>query len=155
MDLETWVSKSEILKLLISLLILVVWYVSSSACNIGSKLFIPKSKPIMPFDCTVTILSLSMLQLVWGMFFGALASGRISSIMDLCRIDKLVSDHHYGYVWISPTKSSQVFSAICHAIGGFSLNLCYLYFFVFIVQVLKCAEPVATLSLGVVILNEV
>jgi hypothetical protein len=103
----------------------------------------------------LTIINLSMIQLLWGCFLGAVASGRITSMVDLVRFDRLVADLPPGLIWMYPTKNVQVFSAVCHAVGGFALNLCYLYSSVFIVQVLKSAEPVATLSLGVLILNEV
>jgi hypothetical protein len=109
----------------------------------------------MYLDSALTIFNLSMIQLVWGMFLGALSTGRISSFGDIFRFDRMINDLPSGIIWLYPTKSTQVFSAVCHAIGGFSLNLCYLFSSVFIVQVLKSAEPVATLTLGVFILNEV
>jgi hypothetical protein len=96
-----------------------------------------------------------MIQLLWGCFLGAIATGRISSIFDVYRVDRILHELPGGFIWFNVTKNTQVFSAVCHAVGGFALNLCYLYSSVFIVQVLKSAEPVATLSLGVMILNEV
>ena len=142
-------------RFVVTLLILVAWYLTTSACNIGSKLFITASVPEQFVDCALTIFNLSMIQLIWGVLLGAIATGRLASPVDLFRIDKMVAELPAGIIWLSPIKNTQVFSAICHAIGGFSLNLCYLYSSVFIVQVLKSAEPVATLSLGVVILGEV
>ena len=139
----------------VTLLILITWYMTTSACNIGSKLFITASVPEKFIDCALTIFNLSMIQLIWGVLLGAIATGRLASPLDLLRIDKMIGELPGGIIWLSPIKNTQVFSAICHAIGGFSLNLCYLYSSVFIVQVLKSAEPVATLSLGVIILGEV
>lgn len=146
---------SSTIRSVVTLCILVLWYVSTSACNIGSKLFITTAGPVLFFDSALTILNLSMLQLMWGTLLGALATGRISSPLDLVRLDKMVKELPEGFIWLWPTKSTQIFSAVCHAVGGFALNLCYLYSSVFIVQVLKSAEPVATLSLGVLILGEV
>ena len=57
-------------------------------------------------------------------------------------------------IWINPARTNQSLSGTCHAVGGFALNLCYLFSSVFIVQVLKSCEPVATLTLGTIILNE-
>ena len=57
-----------VLRFFVTLLILIVWYVSTSACNIASKLFITESKPEMYVDCALTIFNLSMLQLIWGKF---------------------------------------------------------------------------------------
>lgn len=146
---------SNILRFLVTSAILIVWYGSTSACNIGSKLFINEAGPVLYIDCALTIFNLSMIQLLWGCFLGAASSGRITSFIDVFHFDRMVADLPSGFIWASPTKNMQVFSAVCHAVGGFALNLCYLYSSVFIVQVLKSAEPVATLSLGALILNEV
>ena len=154
-DASVGASGGGVGRFVVTSLILITWYMTTSACNIGSKLFITASVPEQWIDCALTIFNLSMIQLVWGVILGAIATGRLASPLDLFRIDKMIAELPEGIIWLSPTKNTKVFSAVCHAIGGFSLNLCYLYSSVFIVQVLKSAEPVATLSLGVIILGEV
>ena len=143
------------MRFFVTVFILIIWYFSTSACNIASKLFINFSSPELYADCTLTILNLSMIQLVFGTFLGAFFAGRITSALDLFRLDKIIAELPTGFIWLQPMKNTMVFTGACHAVGGFSLNLCYLYSSVFIVQVLKCAEPVATLTLGIAILGEV
>ena len=141
------------------LLLLLIWYSCTSACNIFSKLFINNIIPVSVLDCSITLLSLSVIQLLSGVMCGAVATGRIVSPFDLLRWDRISQEvmeiTPKDFSWITdPTTKPEMIAATCHAVGGFCLNLCYLYSSVFIVQVLKCMEPVATMIMSAILLGE-
>ena len=146
--------------LLLTTFLLFVWYSCTSACNIFSKLMIKSVEPTNELDCAVTLISLSVSQLFLGVVCGGIATGRVKSPVDLLKVDRIQYEiaeivPSNLVVWLSqPSTKPEMIAASCHAIGGFCLNLCYLYSSVFIVQVLKCMEPVATMIMSAMFLQE-
>lgn len=109
-------NKNGFFYLSLTFIILVIWYVSTSACNIFSKYAISTAKPVEIWDCAAIILTLSMIQLVIGVLFGAFATRRISSPCDLYRFH--LSSLFYLF---PPLSTTPIFLTLSHGILFMSL----------------------------------